>query len=140
MWSETGAVFRFVLPTPWWRPWWAILLWLGLFGGLLYLTVQLRLRRLETRTRELEAAVVERTTELGRTVEQLRISEQRALESEKLALEASRAKSTFLSNMSHELRTPLNAVLGFAELMEREPARTDVDLSLIHISEPTRPY
>ena len=133
VWSETGAVFRFVLPTPWWRTWWAILLWLGLFGGLLYLTVQLRLRRLETRTRELEAAVVERTTELGRTVEQLRISEQRALESEKLALEASRAKSTFLSNMSHELRTPLNAVLGFAELMEREPARTDVDRTRLSI-------
>jgi signal transduction histidine kinase/CheY-like chemotaxis protein len=32
------------------------------------------------------------------------------------------AKSTFLANMSHELRTPLNAVLGFAQVMERDPA------------------
>ena len=34
---------------------------------------------------------------------------------------ASKAKTTFLSNMSHDIRTPMN-------------------LSLIHISEPTRPY
>ncbi len=33
-------------------------------------------------------------------------------------LEASRAKSEFLSGMSHELRTPLNAVVGFAELLQ----------------------
>ncbi|HEU5102132.1 MAG TPA: GAF domain-containing protein [Roseiflexaceae bacterium] len=35
---------------------------------------------------------------------------------------ANMAKSTFLANMSHELRTPLNAVLGFAQVMERDPA------------------
>lgn len=34
---------------------------------------------------------------------------------------ANQAKSTFLANMSHELRTPLNAVLGFTELMRRDP-------------------
>lgn len=34
---------------------------------------------------------------------------------------ASRAKSAFLSNMSHEIRTPMNAILGFTQLMLREP-------------------
>jgi signal transduction histidine kinase/DNA-binding response OmpR family regulator/tetratricopeptide (TPR) repeat protein len=38
---------------------------------------------------------------------------------------ANKAKSTFLANMSHELRTPLNAVLGFAQVMERDPALSD---------------
>jgi PAS domain S-box-containing protein len=35
---------------------------------------------------------------------------------------ANRAKSEFLSSMSHELRTPLNAIIGFAQLLESDPA------------------
>jgi PAS domain S-box-containing protein len=34
---------------------------------------------------------------------------------------ANRAKSAFLANMSHELRTPLNAVLGFAQILDKDP-------------------
>jgi PAS domain S-box-containing protein len=35
---------------------------------------------------------------------------------------ANRSKSAFLANMSHELRTPLNAVIGFSQLMDKDPA------------------
>lgn len=35
---------------------------------------------------------------------------------------SSRAKSDFVSRMSHELRTPLNAMLGFAQLLARDPS------------------
>jgi PAS domain S-box-containing protein len=35
---------------------------------------------------------------------------------------ANRSKSVFLANMSHEIRTPMNAILGFAQLMERDPS------------------
>ena len=34
---------------------------------------------------------------------------------------ASRAKSTFLATMSHEIRTPMNAILGYAQLLQRDP-------------------
>jgi signal transduction histidine kinase/DNA-binding NarL/FixJ family response regulator len=37
---------------------------------------------------------------------------------------ASRAKSLFVANMSHEIRTPMNAILGFARVLERDPAIT----------------
>jgi signal transduction histidine kinase len=35
---------------------------------------------------------------------------------------ASQAKSNFLAHMSHELRTPLNGILGYTELLARDPA------------------
>ncbi len=37
------------------------------------------------------------------------------------AEKANRAKSAFLANMSHEIRTPMNAILGYSQLMLRDP-------------------
>jgi signal transduction histidine kinase/CheY-like chemotaxis protein len=44
------------------------------------------------------------------------------------ALEASEAKSKFLSTMSHEIRTPLNAVIGLSHILgDNNPRRDQVD-------------
>jgi signal transduction histidine kinase/DNA-binding NarL/FixJ family response regulator len=54
-----------------------------------------------------------------------------------LAETANRAKSDFLANMSHELRTPLNAVLGFSDLLRRDPRLAPAqreNLNIIHRS------
>ncbi|MGZ6144115.1 MAG: sensor histidine kinase, partial [Myxococcales bacterium] len=49
-----------------------------------------------------------------------RLAERRSLQRE-VAEHANRTKNDFLSRMSHELRTPLNAVIGFSQLLLREP-------------------
>jgi signal transduction histidine kinase/CheY-like chemotaxis protein/HPt (histidine-containing phosphotransfer) domain-containing protein len=46
----------------------------------------------------------------------------RAIDKARLAaLEASEAKSGFLSSMSHEIRTPMNAIVGLAEVLGETP-------------------
>jgi len=52
----------------------------------------------------------------------LLFNHQRALELQNQALERARAhQREFLRTVSHEMRTPLNSILGFAELLEKEP-------------------
>ena len=72
----------------------------------------------EARIRELnaslEAKVEERTRQLA---------------------QASAAKSEFLAHMSHEIRTPMNAILGFAQVLEREPLNEEHAGLVRHISE-----
>ena len=38
--------------------------------------------------------------------------------------QASQAKSVFLANMSHEIRTPMNAILGFSQILLKDPGLT----------------
>ncbi|MFA5902390.1 MAG: PAS domain S-box protein, partial [Desulfobacula sp.] len=45
---------------------------------------------------------------------------------------ASIAKSEFLANMSHEIRTPMNAILGFSQLLERDPSLSKTHLAHVH--------
>lgn len=68
-------------------------------------------RALQTHRDNLEVTVIERTAEL----------EAARYEAET----ANRAKSEFLSHMSHELRTPLNGILGYAQILQRDPAIQD---------------
>ncbi len=54
---------------------------------------------------------------ITRDINELKETQNKLAAEHEAALEASRAKSEFLSTMSHEIRTPLNAVLGMTELL-----------------------
>ncbi len=67
----------------------------------------------------------------------LDLSERKRAEAEREARHAAEAanhaKSVFLANISHELRTPLNGILGFAQVLERDPMLDERQLAQVNV-------
>ena len=70
-----------------------------------------------------------RQEEMNRRLEEtnamLARSKETAEQAFRIAEEANRAKSSFLSNMSHDIRTPMNAIVGFSSLLARDAENPD---------------
>jgi signal transduction histidine kinase/CheY-like chemotaxis protein/purine-cytosine permease-like protein len=92
----------------------ALLVFLGLGTWWLVLNNESRQVAQEESTRQTQLLLKE-IEEHGRTDRKL----QQAMET---ADRANRAKSRFLSDMSHEIRTPLNSILGYAQILAKDPA------------------
>jgi len=97
------AVFRFKVLPPWYRTWWAYLLYTLAALLMVALLVKWRSSKLMQEKHRLEAVVAERTREINRKNEQLQ--------------EMAKIKSGFFANISHEFRTPLTLILGPLEQM-----------------------
>ncbi len=96
---------------PWFRSWWAYVIYIGLFILSIFVLLNWRSRQLKAKNEMLETIVATRTAEVQHQANQLKI------QAEKL-LELDRAKSRFFANISHEFRTPLTLIKGPIEQLE----------------------
>ncbi|MCL1471256.1 ATP-binding protein [Argonema antarcticum] len=63
-----------------------------------------------------------------RNISDRKSAELEILQAKEKAEVANHAKSQFLANMNHELRTPLNGILGYTQILQRDPATTTKQL------------
>src|SRR5206468_7597473 len=73
-------------------------------------------RRVAQEESNRQTSLLQREIELhGRTDAQLQ-------QAKKQADQANQAKSRYIAAISHEIRTPLNSILGYAQLLDNDPA------------------
>ncbi|HEX8657776.1 MAG TPA: two-component regulator propeller domain-containing protein [Hymenobacter sp.] len=103
VWNAAPATYSFSIRPPWWRTWWAYLLYAGGFGLLIYgVNSYAQDRERQRADRELERQALAHLQELDRV------------------------KTDFFTNVSHELRTPLTLILGPAEVLATAPADPNI--------------
>ncbi|MEN9494696.1 MAG: hypothetical protein RJA89_939, partial [Pseudomonadota bacterium] len=93
VWSPYPASLQIIILPPYWRTWWAYLIYSLLVLGLICWVFHVQRLKLSFQAEKLE---------------QERIVVKRLTQIDKL-------KDEFLANTSHELRTPLNGIIGLAE-------------------------
>lgn len=109
-WSEP-ADFSFRILKPWWARWWAILLYLLSFMALVWGIVQYRSRYLKRENRILEEKVSHRTSQLKKSIEDLKETQSQLIQSEKMA-----SLGELTAGIAHEIQNPLNFVNNFSEV------------------------
>ena len=117
VWSEPISYSFKILP-PWWRTWWAYLLYFLLFSFCIYAVFQWRIKSLKQEKLKLEEKISKRTlqleqksTELEQSLESLKSTQSQLVQSEKMA-----SLGELTAGIAHEIQNPLNFVNNFSDV------------------------
>lgn len=107
----TQKAIRVVISPPWWRTWWAYLLFTLLAGGAVWGLIEYRSQALRQANRQLEEKVTQRTDELQKSLTELKVTQNQLIQSAKMA-----SLGELTAGIAHEIQNPLNFVNNFSEV------------------------
>ena len=110
LWSKP-AELNFTIRSPWWQTWWAFLLYAMLAAFIISTYARYRSRQLQLKNIDLENKIKQRTTELTRSLDDLKSTQAQLVQAEKMA-----SLGELTAGIAHEIQNPLNFVNNFSEL------------------------
>ena len=111
VWNEEGISITIRILPPWWMTWWAYTIYALLFLAALRVFSLWRERRLRQEKEQLQNKVEERTSELKKSLEDLKSTQSQLIQSEKMA-----SLGELTAGIAHEIQNPLNFVNNFSEV------------------------
>jgi signal transduction histidine kinase/streptogramin lyase len=111
IWNQEGISIVITILPPWWRTWWAYLIYAAIFLGALRIFSKWREQNLRAKNEQLERKVEERTNSLKVTLDNLKSTQAQLIQSEKMA-----SLGELTAGIAHEIQNPLNFINNFAEV------------------------
>jgi signal transduction histidine kinase/ligand-binding sensor domain-containing protein len=110
LWSKPATLSFSILP-PWWKTWWAYLLYSVVAISIIRSYVLYRSRRLQKENLMLEEKIDQRTRELKQSLNNLKSTQAQLIQSEKMA-----SLGELTAGIAHEIQNPLNFVNNFSDI------------------------
>lgn len=131
LWSKPTE-FSFMITPPWWQTWWAYVLYVAAFVGMMSAVLSFRSRSLKRQNQILEEKIINRTNALQKSLNNLQETQKQLIQSEKMA-----SLGELTAGIAHEIQNPLNFVNNFADVNKELIAELKQEIDSGNFSEAT---